>query len=57
MAWKLKTKYQNTSISSIRVPLNELTQIQIKKLREDIRDFYFIEDKPKKKKKNDSFEE
>ena len=54
MAWKLKSEYKNTTISSIRVPLNELSQTQIKKLREDIRDNFFIEEKPKKKKKDDS---
>ena len=48
MAWKLKSEYKNTTISSIRVPLNELSQTQIKKLREDIRDNFFIEEKSNK---------
>mgnify|MGYP003134155707 CR=1 FL=1 len=54
MAWKLKKEYENTSISSIRLPLKELTQKQIKKLKQDILDAYFVEDKPKVKKKNDT---
>ena len=56
MAWKLKKEWEGKSIDSINLPLDDLTQPQIAKLREDVRNNLFIEDKPKKKKKNDSFE-
>ena len=56
MSWKLKQEWQGKGIDSINIPLDDLTQKQIKGLREDVRDRLFIEDKPKKKKKNDSFE-
>ena len=56
MAWKLKKEWEGKSIDSIRIPLDDLSQPQIAKLREDVRNNLFIEDKPKKKKKNDSFE-
>ena len=56
MAWKLKKEWEGKSIDSLNLPLDDLTQPQIAKLREDVRNNLFIEDKPKKKKKNDSFE-
>ena len=56
MAWKLKKEWGGKSIDSINLPLDDLTQPQIAKLREDVRNRLFIEDKPKKKKKDDSFE-
>ena len=56
MAWKLKKEWENKQIDSINIPLNELTQKQILSLREGIRNNLFIEEKPKKKKKDDSFE-
>ena len=56
MAWKLKKKWENKQIDSINIPLNELTQKQILALRVGIRNNLFIEEKPKKKKKDDSFE-
>ena len=56
MAWKLKKKWENKQIDSINIPLNELTQKQILALREGIRNNLFIEEKLKKKKKDDSFE-
>ena len=56
MAWKLKKEWEGKSIDSINLPLDDLTQPQIAKLREDVRNNLFIEDKPKKKKKDDSFE-
>jgi len=56
MAWKLKKEWENKQIDSINIPLNELTQKQILALREGIRNNLFIEEKPKKKKEDDSFE-
>ena len=53
MAWKLKKEWEGKSIDSINLPLDDLTQPQIAKLREDVRNRLFIEDKPKKKKKDD----
>jgi hypothetical protein len=56
MAWKLKKEWEGKSIDSIKLPLDDLSQLQIANLRENVRNNLFIEDKPKKKKKNDSFE-
>ena len=50
MAWKLKKEWEGKSIDSIRIPLDDLTQEQIMKLRDDVRNNLFIKDKPKKKK-------
>jgi len=49
MAWKLKKEWEGKSIDSISVPLNELTQKQIKSLKEKVRNNLFVEEKPKKK--------
>jgi hypothetical protein len=54
MAWKLKKEWEGKSIDSIKIPLDDLSQVDILKLREDVRNNLFIEDKPKKKKKDDS---
>ena len=56
MAWKLKKEWEGKSIDSIKLPLDDLSQLQIANLRENVRNNLFIEDKPKKKKKNYSFE-
>ena len=56
MVWKLKKEWEDKSIDSIKIPLNDLTQKQIEGLREGIRNKLFIQEKPKKKKKDDSFE-
>jgi hypothetical protein len=56
MAWKLKKEWEGKSIDSIRIPLDDLTQKQIEGLREGVRNNLFIEEKPKKKKKDDSVE-
>ena len=56
MAWKLKKEWEGKSVDSIRIPLDDLSQIQIAKLREDIRNSLFVEDKPKKKKYYDKGE-
>jgi hypothetical protein len=52
MAWKLKKEWEGKSIDSIRIPLDNLTQGQIMKLRDDVRNNLFTQDKPKKKKKD-----
>ena len=54
MAWKLKKEWEGKSIDSIKIPLDDLSQVDILKLREDVRNNLFTEDKPKKKKKDDS---
>ena len=51
MAYKLKKEWEGKRVDSIRIPLEELTQSQILKLNESVRDALFIEEKPKKKKK------
>ena len=56
MVWKIKKEWEDKSIDSIKIPLNDLTQKQIEGLREGIRNKLFIQEKPKKKKKDDSFE-
>ena len=57
MAWKVKKEYEGKTVPNCNAPLNALTQWQIKKLGESIRNSYFIEEKPKKKKKNYGVEE
>ena len=54
MAYKLKKEWEGKSIDTIRIPLDELTQAQILKLNESVRNALFVKDKPKKKKKDDS---
>ena len=55
MAWKLKKEWEGKSIDTIRIPLNDLSQKQIEGLNESVRNSLFIEEKPKKKQKHDSF--
>tara|TARA_R100001460_G_scaffold39304_4_gene74093 strand:- start:1566 stop:1733 length:168 start_codon:yes stop_codon:yes gene_type:complete len=50
MAWKLKKEWEGKTLDALKTPLDELTQKQIKGLKEHIRNNLFIEDKPKKKK-------
>jgi len=50
MAWKLKKEWEGKSIDTINIPLNDLTQKQIERLNESVRDALFVEEKPKKKK-------
>tara|TARA_R110001632_G_scaffold221230_1_gene351598 strand:- start:345 stop:518 length:174 start_codon:yes stop_codon:yes gene_type:complete len=52
MAWKLKKEWEGKSIDSLNIPLNDLTQKQIEALNESVRNSLFVEDKPKKKKKD-----
>mgnify|MGYP003126932092 CR=1 FL=1 len=47
MTWKLKKEWKGKSIDSIRIPLDELTQQQIGKLNESVRDNLFIKEKKK----------
>ena len=56
MAWKLKKQWEGKSIDSIKIPLGDLSQKQILSLNESIRNKLFVQEKPKKKVKNDSFE-
>jgi|TARA_R100000084_G_scaffold11136_1_gene3844 hypothetical protein len=50
MAWKLKKEYENKTLDNLKVPLNQLSQKQIKGLREHFRNKFFEQDKPKQKK-------
>ena len=54
MAWKVKKEYEGKSVPNCTYPLNDLTQKQINGLRERIRNNLFEQEKPKKKKKDDS---
>ena len=56
MAWKLKKQWEGKSIDSIKIPLGDLSQKQILSLNESIRNKLFVQEKPKKKVKNDSIE-
>ena len=53
MAWKLKKEWEGKTLDNLKVPLDDLTQKQIEGLREHIRNNLFVEDKPKKKKKDE----
>jgi|TARA_R110000751_G_scaffold94624_1_gene184684 hypothetical protein len=52
MAYKLKKEWEGKSIDNLNIPLNDLTQKQILGLNESIRSSLFIEETPKKKKKD-----
>jgi hypothetical protein len=52
MAWKIKTEYYNVKFANRTYCLGELNQKQINVLPKEILNKYFIEDKPKKKKKD-----
>ena len=49
MAWKLKKEWEGKSIDTINIPLNDLTQKQIERLREGVRDALFVKETKKKK--------
>ena len=49
MTWKLKKEWEGKSIDTINIPLNDLTQKQIERLNESVRDALFVKEKPKKK--------
>tara|TARA_R100001594_G_scaffold86134_1_gene120649 strand:- start:3 stop:179 length:177 start_codon:yes stop_codon:yes gene_type:complete len=54
MAWKLKKEWEGVRITKFKKPLEEFEQQDIKKMNQSLRDRYFIQDKPKKKKKDDT---
>ncbi len=54
MTWTLKKEFENVSVDSIYKPLNQLTQKEIKGLKEKLRNKLFVELKPKKKKDVDT---
>ena len=54
MAWKLKKEWEGKSIDNLNIPLDKLSQKQIAGLNESVRDALFVEEKPKKKKKDGS---
>ena len=51
MAWKLKKEWEGKSIDTLNTPLDKLTQKQIARLNESVRNALFVEEKPKNKKK------
>jgi len=52
MAWKVKKEWQGKRPANVKYPLDELTQRQILKISETLRNAYFEQEvaKPKKKK-------
>tara|TARA_B100000902_G_C27270077_1_gene895834 strand:- start:229 stop:387 length:159 start_codon:yes stop_codon:yes gene_type:complete len=50
MTWKLKKEWEGKSIDTINIPLNDLTQKQIKSLKEKVRNNLFVEETKKKNK-------
>lgn len=54
MSWILKKKMEGRTLNGMKKPLDELSQKEIKALKEGIRNSLFIEEKPKKIKKDDS---
>ena len=50
MTYIIKKKWDGISVTNIKKPLNELTQKEISKLNQTLRDRYFEKEKPKKKK-------
>ena len=50
MAWKLKKEWEGKRIDTLNIPLDELTQTQIEKLNESVRNALFEKEQPKKKK-------
>ena len=62
MAWKVKKEWQGKSPANVNYPLDELSQKQILKISETLRNAYFEQEvaKPKKKKvkiETDSYNE
>ena len=50
MAWKLKKEWEGKRIDTLNIPLDDLSQKQIEKLNERLRDTLFVKEQPKKKK-------
>ena len=55
MTYIIRKEWENQRVAGFK-PFEDFTQQEIKNLIPALRDRYFIENKPKKKKKNDSFE-
>ena len=51
MAWKVKKEWEGKQPANVNYPLDELTQVQIKKISDTLRNAYFEQDAPKPKKK------
>ena len=51
MAWKVKKEWEGKQPANVNYPLDELTQDQIKKISDNLRNAYFEQDTPKPKKK------
>ena len=49
MTWKLKKEWEGKSIDTINIPLNDLSQKQIERLNQSVRDALFVKEKAKKK--------
>ncbi len=49
MTWKIRKEFEGKTIESINKPLNELTQKQIERLNERVRDTLFVKETKKKK--------
>jgi hypothetical protein len=52
MTWKLKKEWEGKSIDTLNIPLDDLSQKQISKLNESVREALFIKEQPKNKKKD-----
>ena len=50
MTWKLKKEWEGKSIDNINIPLDNMTQKQIKSLNEGVRNNIFEQVKTKKEK-------
>ena len=55
MTYIIRKEWEKQRVAGVK-PFKDFTQQEIKNLIPALRDRYFIENKPKKKKKNDSFE-
>ena len=53
MAWKIKKRGKGYQDRRFDKKLEDLTQLEINKLNEALKNTWFIEEKPKKKKENE----
>jgi hypothetical protein len=51
MTWKIKSEHSNVKFPNMNYCLGELNQKQISGLSDEVKNAYFEQDKPKKKKK------
>ena len=51
MAWKVKKEYQGMKVPNFNIPLDEMSQKQIKNIKEKIRNNYFEQETKSSKKK------